>query len=536
MDLITRQLVTLSRRGLLRGISATAAIAALQPVTSSRVWADPIFRTYPFSLGIASGDPLPDGVVIWTRLAPEPHEGGGMPAVAVPVRWEVAADSQFRTITKKGEALARPELGHSVHVEVSGLEPGRPYWYRFMAGRETSFVGRTKTAPAAGAMPQMVRFANLGCQRYEDGYFTAFGHAAKEDLDFAFHYGDYIYEYRNQRGPVQQVRDIKGDEIYTVVDYRNRYALYKTDPDLQAAHAAFPFLSSFDDHEIDNNIAGETSEEDESGRFVASVPKEIFALRRQMAFNAWYENMPVRYAALPRGPSINAYRRLNYGRLAQIDVLDTRQYRDDQPCGDITGPACPAVSNPNAQILGAAQEKWYLDGLASSQAVWKVMAQQVMVMARAVPNPAGSGEAFMSMDKWDAYPAARDRVLKHINDRAIKNLVVLTGDVHNAWAGEIKLDPKNPNSPTVGSEFVASSITTGGDGFDINDAFQKTLEINPHMKFINNRRGYSIHEATDKKMEVSFRAVDYVTRQGAPLVTKAKFAVEANNGGQVNKA
>ncbi|MFN9152985.1 MAG: alkaline phosphatase D family protein, partial [bacterium] len=306
MDSTRRHILNLSRRGLLRGSVAAAALAAIQPAIAPRVWAQPVFARYPFSLGIASGDPLPDGVVIWTRLAPEPLAGGGMPRMAVEVGWEVAEDPGFARIAQRGTALARPELGHSVHVEVGGLQPGRPYHYRFRVGREVSPVGRTRTAPAPDAALARLRFVNAGCQHYEHGFFTAWRHIAEEsDLDFVFHYGDYIYEYRargNQPGGSPAVRQHLGEEIHTIDEYRNRYALYRLDPDLAAAHAAHPFLVSFDDHEVDNNWAGEISEEDGSARFPVAVPPEVFALRKQIAFQAWYEMMPLRRAQLPRGP------------------------------------------------------------------------------------------------------------------------------------------------------------------------------------------------------------------------------------------
>ncbi len=522
---------SLSRRGLLKGASASALLAALMPAASRSVWANPVFAGNPFTLGVASGDPLPDGVVLWTRIAPDPLNGGGMPMQAVSVTWEVASDDRMRSIVQSGEALARPELGHSVHVEVGGLEPARPYWYRFRVGREASRVGRTKTAPAPGAMSAALRFANAGCQRYEDGYFTAWRHLAREELDFVFHYGDYIYEYRARNGTAPTVRETLGDEIYTLGDYRNRYALYKRDADLQAAHAAHPFLSSFDDHEVDNNWAGEISEEDGSGASPA-VPPEYFALRKQMAFHAWYENMPVRQAQLPRGPAIAAYRTLRYGQLAQINVLDTRQYRDDQPCGDGTKEACPALLNPNAQMLGPDQERWLFDGLARSDTTWNVLAQQVMMMRRDVST--GTNAPQFSMDKWDAYPAARDRLMRHLEAARVKGLVVLTGDIHNAWAGDLKADFLNPASATLGTEFIATSISTNGDGFDIDEPRRRLLDRNPHLKFFNNRRGYAVHEATKDRMVVRFRAVDSVSQPGAPLVTKASYAVEAAKPGVVD--
>lgn len=525
MHPLNQRLLSLSRRGFLRGVPSVAAVAALTGTTAQGVWAQPVFRTYPFTLGVASGEPLPDGVVIWTRLAPEPMAGGGMPMRAVEVGYEVASDDRFRTVVQRGTALARPELGHSVHVEVSGLQPGRHYWYRFRAGAELSATGRTKAAPAEGATPENLRFATAGCQRYEDGHFTAWSHVAAEELDFVFHYGDYIYEYRARRGAERPVREIVGDEIHTIVDYRNRYALYKQDPDLAAAHAAHPFLVSYDDHEVDNNWAGAISEEDGSASFPIAVPPEIFAFRKQMALQAWWENAPLRRGALPRGTDITAYRRLRYGNLAQVNVLDTRQFRDDQPCGDGVKPGCDARLDPNAQILGAAQERWLMDGLAASPARWNILAQQVSIMQR------GFGQApniAYSMDKWDAYAAARDRLLSHVHARGVKNLVVLTGDVHNGWAGTLKLNFEDANSPTVGTEFIATSISATGDGSESRADWAQVQSNNPHIGYYNNRRGYLVNEATAERMVAHFRGVDFVTRPGAPLVTKASFAVAAD--------
>jgi alkaline phosphatase D len=524
------QVRSLSRRGLLRGASASALLAALTPAAARQVWANPVFAAYPFRLGVASGDPLPDGVVLWTRVAPDPLHGGGMPNRAVPVRWEIASDERLAAVVRRGETLARPELGHSVHVEVYGLEPGRPYWYRFRVGGEVSPIGRTKTAPAPDTMPAALRFANVGCQRYEDGYFTAFRHLAREELDFVFHYGDYIYEYRGKNDGVPRLREANGDEIYTIVDYRNRYALYKLEPELQAAHAAHPFLSSYDDHEIDNNWAGAVSEEDGSEIFPIAVPREYFALRKQMGLNAWYENMPVRKAALPRGPEITAYRRLRYGTLAQVHVLDTRQYRDDQPCSDGVKAACEEVADPQAQILGLEQERWLFDGLARSDAAWNLLAQQVPVMRRDLA-PVGVDGVQISMDKWDAYPAARDRLFRHVEQADVKGLVVLTGDVHNAWVADLKADFLNPGSATLGTEFISSSMATTGDGFETNEVRQNQVARNPHIKYFNNRRGYNLHEATRDRMTVHVRAVDTVTQRGAPLTTKASFVVEADKPG-----
>ncbi len=520
--------LSLSRRGLLRGAFSVASIAALTGTTARGVWAAPVFHAYPFTLGVASGEPLPDGVVLWTRLAPDPLNGGGLPMQAIEVGWELAADDRFRQIVQKGTTLARPELAHSVHVEVAGLDPARSYWFRFRAGTEISAVGRTRTAPALDATPARVAFANVGCNRYEDGYFTAYRHLAREELDFVFHSGDYIYEYRNRRGPTLPVREITGAEIHTVTDYRNRYALYRLDPDLQAAHAAHPFIVSFDDHEVDNNWAGDISEEDGGPTFPIAVPSEIFLLRRQMAFQAWYEAMPLRRAQIPRGPDIQAYRRLRYGRLLDVNVLDTRQFRDDQPCGDGVKAGCADRLKPGSQILGKAQEAWLREGLSGDQPTWRLLAQQVFMMQRRF----GEGPDFsFSMDKWDAYADARDRLTRFLNEAKIANVVALTGDVHNAWAGDLKTNFEDERSPIVGVEFVGTSISTDGDGAETRPDWELVRRNNPHIRFHNNRRGYTVHAATPEKMTAEFKVVPFVTRKDAPLETRGSFAVEAGRPG-----
>ncbi|MGH8518645.1 MAG: alkaline phosphatase D family protein, partial [Panacagrimonas sp.] len=309
----------LSRRDVLKITWALGAAVIVVPAGVRRAAAQTIFTAYPFSLGVASGDPLPDSVVLWTRLAPDPLEGGGMPMAPMEVGWELARDRLFRTIEQRGSVVARPELGHSVHVDVKGLGPGRDYWYRFRAGGEISQVGRTKTAPAAGAAVDQLRFAVCGCSHYETGYFTAFRRIAEEGVDFVFHTGDYIYEYREDGGQNdRRIRQHHRNELYTIVDYRNRYAQYKSDDDLRAAHRSAPFIVTWDDHEVENDYAGDT---DENG-----TPAEMFALRRAAAYQAYYEHMPLRTSAFPSGSHMRLFRRLQFGSLIDLSVLDTRQW------------------------------------------------------------------------------------------------------------------------------------------------------------------------------------------------------------------
>jgi alkaline phosphatase D len=530
MDSATRHILELSRRGLLRGAGGLAALGALAPAARPG-FAQPVFRTFPFTLGVASGDPAPDGFVIWTRLAPEPLQpDGGMVRAATEVAWEVAQDQRFARIAASGTAIARPELAHAVHVEVAGLAPGRPWFYRFRAGTEVSATGRSRTAAAPGAAVDRLRFVTAGCQHYEHGHFTAWRHiAAEPDLDFVFHYGDYIYEYRGrvpgQPGWGPLVRPHLGEEIIALADYRQRYAQYRLDPDLRAAHAAHPFLASYDDHEVDNNWAGPHSEEDGRGRFPIAVPPEVFALRKAAAFQAWYEHMPVRRAALPRGPDITAYRRMDFGTMARVHVLDTRQFRDDQPCNDGVKAACAEVARADAQMLGADQEAWLLGGLTDSPARWNILGQQVPMMRRVL---SGGG---ISMDKWDAYPAARQRLLDGMVQRRTPNPVVLSGDVHVALAATIRARPEDGASAPVAAEFTATSITSAGDGSATTPAGEEVLRRNPDIGLFHGQRGYCLSEATTARIMTEFVALPFVTREGAPRETAARFVVEAGQAG-----
>jgi alkaline phosphatase D len=522
MDSVARHILDLSRRGLLRGATAMAAFAATRPAFAQRVAPMPVFRSDPFPLGVASGDPWPDGVVIWTQLSQDPLGEGGMPPAALELRWEVAEDEGFTRIAARGTALAKPELNHSLRVEVTGLRPSATYHYRFIAGGVASPVGRTRTAPPPNARPAGMRFISAGCQHYEQGLFTAWRHVAAEpELDFVFHYGDYIYERGasvGRSGNFPAIRSHNSPEVRTLDAYRRRYALYQLDPDLRAAHHAHPFLMSFDDHEVENNWASTAG-----GR---GTPPEQLVLRKAAAFQAWYEAMPLRPSQVPQGPDIIAYRGFQWGTLAAISVLDTRSFRDDQPCDDGVKPACAEVLDPAAHVLGPAQEAWLFGRLAQAEAVWSILAQQVMMMRRDVGGADAEDRPRYDMDKWDAYPAARARLLNHARRARVPNLTVLTGDIHTAWAGTLRPD-YDRDGPAVGVEFVSTSMSSAGDGREIWAGPQRALDRNPHIAFFNGRRGYTLIEADERRMEARFRAVPYVSRPGAPLEDRARFMVEA---------
>ncbi|WP_200309040.1 alkaline phosphatase D family protein [Streptomyces adelaidensis] len=502
-----------------------AGAAAAAPLDARRVTEDP------FTLGVASGDPLPASVLLWTRLAPAPYQpDGGLPAERVAVRWELARDESFRRIVRRGTATAHPEFHHTVHVEVGYLDPGRVYYYRFRTGTWISETGRTRTAPGRADLTgnsAALSFAAVSCQRYDQGHYTAYRHLAGEDIDVVFHLGDYLYEYAvnsvgGARGYTDRVLpDLFNHETVTLEDYRLRYALCKTDADLRAAHAAHPFVVTWDDHETENNYAGDLPDG-------SDVPSEEFLLRRAAAYRAYWENQPLRSPQRPDGAGMKLYRRFNWGRLAQFDILDTRQYRSNQAQGDGWQIPGPESADPARTITGATQERWLLDGWAKSDAVWNVVPQQVTFSQRR--NAVGD-DYKVSMDSWDGYAASRERLLAGADAAGIQNLMVLTGDVHVGYAFDIKRDFDDRSSRTVGTELVATSVTSGGNGSDKPANWDTYMTANPHLRFYNGRRGYTTVELGRKSARADFKAVPYVTTTGAGISTVASFVTEAGKPG-----
>lgn len=503
------------RRRFLAGAGAFAGLLLTDPIPAFA--ARPRFAENPFSLGVASGDPWAGSVVLWTRLAPDPLDGGGMPAENVELRWEIASDERMQKIVARGKTVARPELGHSVHVEVFGLQPARWYWYRFTAGDAASPVGRTRTAPALRSRPDRFRFAFASCQQYEIGHFTVYKHMVADDLDLVVFLGDYIYEGAGQSG---HVRRHNGGEPKTLAEYRNRHALYKTDPLLQQAHAAFPWVLTWDDHEVENNYA---SQWDENGS-----PPASFLQRRAEAYQAYYEHMPLRPSAFRRGPSVEIYRRLNFGNLIEMNVLDTRQYRSDQPCGDGTKSLCDGALDAKATMLGARQEQWLFRGLAQSRSRWNLLANQVMLAP--VDNKMGPEKQF-SMDKWTGYIQSRNRLLDLLHRRRPSNPIVITGDIHTNWVADLKRDFYKEDSPVVGTEFVGTSITSGGDGLDVQANTATRNAENPHVKFFNAQRGYARCTVTPDRWQTDYLVLEAVTTPDSPISTRASFVVENGQPG-----
>ncbi|MFD2398477.1 alkaline phosphatase D family protein [Prauserella oleivorans] len=463
-------------------------------------------------------------MVLWTRLAPDPlAEGGlgGMPRdKRYVLRWQVAEDEQFRRVVKHGTATATPELGYSVHPEVWGLRPGRHYYYRFMLGNEISPVGRTKTAPAVGAAISSLTFAFASCQEWSSGFYTAHRHLAEQDLDVAIHLGDYLYESAiNAHGGArnQPVPEHFRSETITLERYRIQYALYKSDPDLIAAHHAHPWIVTLDDHEVENDWAGEVPEAS------SQTKGELWMPRRAAAFQAYYENLPLRAAQLPDGPDMQLYRKLSYGNLVDFNVLDTRQYRDDQIADTWDGPQTPEAYEPRRTILGWEQEGWLLNNFARSKARWQVLANQAP-LAETVTH--WDPVKTVTIDNWDSYVANRQRVLNGARERGVENLIVITGDRHQNNVLNLKADYDDPDSPVVGAEFVGNSITSGGNGADMTEEGRRMLANNPHLKFWNQQRGYVRCTVTKDLWTSDFLVLPSVTEPNAPVSTRASYVVE----------
>ena len=483
------------------------------------------FDSYPFTLGVASGYPTPDGFVLWTRLAPKPLEaGGGLAPEPVPLRWEVAEDERFAKVIAGGTESAVSEWAHSVHAEVTGLAPERWYFYRFVAGDAASPVGRARTAPAPHAAAPRLRFAFASCQHYEQGWFNAYRHIVKDAPDLLAFLGDYIYESSWGR---DRIRRHNAAEPYTLDEYRIRHALYKTDADLQEAHRAMPWILTWDDHEVDNDYADDRSED--------GMERDAFLLRRAAAYRAYYEHMPLPSRMRPKGPDMRIYTALDWGTLARFCLLDDRQYRSWHACprpgrrggsNSVDIERCPQLFNPNRSMLGRAQERWLEGALEKSPARWNVLAQQTP-MAQFDQKP-GPGRIAWT-DGWDGYPAARKRLLDFIHARATRNPVVLGGDVHSFNVNDLKRDFDDPDSPVVASEFVASSITSQAWAQERLNAF---LPDNPHMKLVDSRyRGYVRVEVTAGQLRADLRAMASVTDADAPCNTLASYVVESGRAG-----
>jgi len=464
-----------------------------------------------FALGVASGDPLDDSVVIWTRLVADlaAPDGGIGTADPVPVGWEVATDEDFEDVVADGAVVADAALAHSVHVDVDGLDADSWYWYRFAVGDRTSPAGRARTTPRDDDEPDALRFAFASCQNRQDGYWTAHTHLADEDVDLVLFLGDYIYEGGPDPDSVQPYVTPVPVDLPT---YRARWAEYKADPALQAAHARCPWVVTWDDHEVGNDYAGATPQGADPAD---AAVRERFLTQRAAAYQAFYEHSPVRLDP-PDGPDLRIYRSLAWGTLARFYVLDGRQYRSDQECGETTviagaGPLCTEAEADGRTMLGEEQEAWLGDELAGSEARWNVLAQQTVVAN--VPFAAG----LVNLDQWDGYPAARERLLDQLAD--VRNPVVLTGDIHLSAVGTVDRSPGEP----LATELVGTSISSG---FPLAAVIESLVGELPNLEYINaHQRGYVVCELTADELRAEYRLVSTTAEPRADIETGSTWVV-----------
>ena len=528
------------RRALQLGVAAGAglAVATAEPAAATAVRPS-------FLHGVASGDPLHDSVILWTRVTPRPGDtpGSGRGPV-VTVTWELATDPQFRRIACSGTVQAGPDRDHTVKVEAPRLRPGSQFWYRFRCNGVTSPVGRTRTAAAPDAAVPRLRMAVVSCANWQAGWFTAYRHLAERtDLDLVLHLGDYLYEYAPGE---YQARDVvvrphdPPKEMTTLAHYRRRHAQYKTDRDLQALHAVAPWIVTWDDHESANDAWSGGAENHTPGA------EGEWRQRRSFAQRAYAEWMPVRYEA---GGKL--FRRFRCGRLVSLSMLDLRTYRDEQ----VDSPVDPALDDPNRTIAGREQLQFLLDGLADRSVQWKLVGNPVMIAPVRFPNTLDTGTAAAiaelveadappvagvpyNVDQWDGYPAERAKVLAHLRDRGIRDTVFLTGDIHSGWACDLPVDglryPVDGNS--VGVELVCTSVTSDNlDDITMTPPRSSSLAVetafkanNPHIKYLDfDSHGYSVLEVTPAGVQMDWYTLIDRTDRNSAAVHSVSYRVPA---------
>ncbi len=473
-----------------------------------------------FTLGVASGDPLDDRVILWTRLAPEPlAPGGGMPDEDVDVEWEVATDDTFDDIVSRGVATATPALGHSVHVDAAGLEPDTWYAYRFRIGDEVSPVGRTRTFPAPDASPDTLRLAVANCQDYQHGRYAAYADLVAQDLDVVLFLGDYIYEapgVETAEEALAQRRYLGGFPV-TLDDYRARYAITRLDAQIAEAHARLPWIITFDDHEVINNYAGDDGA-------LAGTGDE-FLERRAAAYQAWYENLPLRVEP-PVDGEVTVHRDSTFGDLARLFVIETRQHADPAPCRDTStldaGPGCEEQQDPERTALGPEQADWLVDAMAENTAQWQLLANPVLLAGLDISAPEDPPAFFL--ETWDGYPAERARIVGAMADRDVRNPVILSGDYHASFVALVRADPWDLSSPVVAPELLATSISSPVFATDHTAA-------NPQIEYFDPRNGYLVCEVTPERITADFRYVDDPADPDSAVTVGATFVVRPADGG-----
>ena len=517
------------------------AITRRQLIASSAAFALTVLRTgasarsdNPFTLGVAAGEPSPDGFVLWTRLAPEPLAPDGLGGLSQPaqVLWEVAGDAAMRQVLRSGSLETAASLAHSVHVEVSGLDANRPYWYRFTALGAQSAIGCARTAPAPSDALARLRFAFASCSNWQLGYFSAYRHMREEQPDLVVFLGDYIYETTIPASSAAAARIVRPHDGPTATDlagYRNRYALYRTDPDLQALHAAAPCVVTWDDHEVENDYAGEWSQD-------MRVAPADFLARRAAAYKAYYEHMPLSPRTIAQQQGVRLYRQVRYGKLVTFSVLDGRQYRSKQPCevppwrrGHVAPASCSERVDDARTLLGYEQERWLVEAFKRADTAWNVFAQGQLVAQLRQKNRAG--ELGFWTDSWDGYPAARRRLLDAIAGTRLANPVFIGGDIHSFWATDLKADFDKEASPTLATEFVGTSITSDPPPHDLIAA---VLPDNPHVRYFESRhRGYVTVDLDGDRLHSRFRIISDRADARATVATLKQFVVRSGAPGAI---
>ena len=502
-----------------------SAAAQAQAVSAAAQSAGPRWQADPFSLGVASGQPQSDSVVLWTRLRITPADAA-LSAQSLAVVCEVFADAALRQPVRQWRVQTDAARGHSVHVLASGLRPGRPYWYRFACGSATSPVGRARTSPGVHDEVDRLRIALASCQHYEQGYFAAHREMAQRELDLVLFVGDYIYESSN---PKHLLRKHLGGVPKLLEEYRERHAQYKSDADLRACHAAHTWLMTWDDHEVVNDYTQDVDPK--------SPDPLVFLRRRAAAYQAYFEHMPVRLGPDLANPSqMRIHDRMAWGQLAEVWTLDCRQYRDHHACPDpnrgggrvVMG--CDALADPTRSMLGAAQAQWFTEGLTRSTRRWKLVAQSTQMSASGVNTPLGRS-AFT--DGWDGYPQARAQLLGALAQAGVQDVLMLGGDVHTNVAAQLRVQPNDERSPVVASEIVTTSLTSRGLGEKL---LAQIRESNPDIVHArSDERGYTVLDVRPEGVSAEFRTTANPARPQAVFKTQAQWAIRSGLAG-VQKA
>ncbi len=512
------------REFLIAGAAVGAAAAVpLNYAAVARSASFPVAKGGKFAHGVSSGFPTSKAATVWTRLSDIDRTSR--------LTLEVATDADFRKVVKRKQVTAKKHSDFTVHERVAGLKPGEQYYYRFETKNKNSQVGRFRTLPPADSK-QPLKIAYFSCQDYEAGYFNAQAAMAKEDLDLVICLGDYIYEHTYYDGPAdrEDTTGTNGDgDVQTLAEFREKYRFYQADKNLQALHAAHSWVTIWDDHEVEDNYAGDEADSKQTNPHLenSGYPRRVpFARRRRNGYKAYFEAHP---RLQQKGMEENQiYGSIRLGGLAELFLTDQRQYRDPQPCSDGILVPCEDAEAPGRTFLGADQKKWFKKAVPASSAHWKLWASELMVMSVDAPAP---GQAAI-LDSWDGYQAERGEILSKWKDKGLENLVVLTGDIHTFIAGDLTTTGRQGGDP-IGVELVGGSATSLGlpEYLGVPSSLLDALRVanDPHIKYADfDRRGYAVLDITKNKIKAEFKSVDALTK-GAPAQSLARFEIESGD-------